>query len=187
MALLGSITHEWNYLEHQLQVIAWFLTRDPEAAHVFTARLRNASLAAAILELTDMREKRPRVRAAIKFLISVFNVLLENRNALVHSTHFVPIDQTRAAWTRRSKSNPRSVISAKGDLADLEELLADLRKADRFANDLIEYLEPEGWFFKDGKGRVFAGRPLPRRFRKPRKMLQPLPAGWHNDLGLPEA
>lgn len=187
MALVGTITHDWNYLEHQLQVITWFQTRDPEAAHVFTARMKNAMLASALLELTEMREKRPRVKAAIKFLVSAFNILLENRNALVHSDHLIPITHTTARWSRKSKSKPREVITAVGDLADLQELANDIMKAQEYANGLMEYLEPEGWFFKDGKGRVFAGRPLPRRFRKPRKMLQPLPAGWHNDLFPPEA
>jgi hypothetical protein len=143
--------------------------------------MRNASLASAILELAEIRERRPRVKGAIKFLVGAFNILLENRNALIHSHHFIPITKTKGAWVRPSKSKPREVISAQGDLADLQELADDIMKAQSYANGLVEYLCPANWLLKDSPA-PFAGRPLPRRFRKPRKMLQPLPEGWSSDL-----
>lgn len=176
MAAVGTITQTWNYLEHQMGVIAWFLTKDPEAAHVFTARMRNAELCTAILELSEMREKRPRVRRAISFLVEVFNILRENRNVLVHSDIYSINEGEKPRWRRRSKSKPRSIIVAEADYDDLQELVRDLTRAHAFADKLANYLEPEGYFFKSGKGRLFAGQPLPRRFPKPRRMLQPHPS-----------
>jgi hypothetical protein len=172
MALVGSITQNWNYLEHQMGVIAWFLTKDPEAAYAFTARMRNAELCGAILDLAEMREKRPRYKAAIKFLVAAFNVLRENRNALVHSDPFRPRKGTKGEWQRKSKSKPRELIVVQGDMRDLEKLDSDLGKTQNFANELMLCLSPDDWFVHGPS--PFAGKPLPRRFPLPRKMLQPL-------------
>jgi hypothetical protein len=174
MALVGSITQNWNYLEHQIGVIAWFLTKDPEAAQSFTARMRNAELCAAILDLAEMREKRPRYRAALKFVVAAFNILRENRNALVHSDPFRVRKGTKGEWLRKSKSKPREMVVAKGDVRDLEKLARDLDRTQQFANDLMLCMAPDDWFVRGPP--PYAGKPLPRRFRLPRKMLQPPPS-----------
>jgi hypothetical protein len=175
ITLLGAITHDWNFLEHQMQVIAWQYTKDFEAAHILTARLGNADLAAALLELCDLREERKPVKAAVAFLVSVFHLIRENRNALVHSHGAAPITRTAAIWIRKSRSKPTKVITATATLADLRELHASLIKARNYAGRLIDHLLPRGPMFD-----LPAEHPrvsLPRKFQKPRKMLQPRHTG----------
>ena len=171
--MLGRITHDWNFLEHQIAVLCWLYTKDIEAAHVFTSRLRNAERAAALLEISERRDARPRVRGAIKFLVGAFNILRENRNALVHSHHW-HLSGDDVVWTRGSKSKPTTLITALASLSDLRELHSDIVKAREYADGLQNYLMPDDYM---NPGRwVLKRDTLPRRFRKPRKMLQPRPS-----------
>lgn len=189
MELLGKITHYWNHLEHLMGVLSWAYVGDETAAYIYTSRLRSGEKVSALLELSSLREKRPRVRAAIEFITQVFHILRENRNIIVHSHHGMHAkefsgysDYGRAViFTRRSKGRPTELVEVPLTLKDLRDLFDAIMKARDYAQELSDYLMPGSVQPRSRRST------LPRKFRVPRRMPQPIHIHQHTDWSPPQS
>jgi hypothetical protein len=182
--LLGRITHDWNFLEHQIAHLTSLYTLDPEATYAMAARLRNAEATANLLVLVNERETRKRMVAAIEFAVSAFHRLRENRNVLVHSHHNFEITKKTVLWSRRSRSNPANIVTAYGNVSDLKRVAADIGRLRIYLSSLVDigiYDQLEDAAAKDGQTKVWLShwpkRPsLPKRFALPRKLEENQPS-----------
>lgn len=163
-------------------VLCWAYVEDQQAAYIFTSRLRSGEKVSALLELSSIREKRRRVRTAIEFITHVFHILRENRNIIVHAHHGRHAREnaaysaygTSVILTRRSKSRPTDLVEVAITLKDLRDLFDAIMKARHYAQELSDYLNPES------VQPQYRRHALPRKFRVPRKMPQPIHTFRHS-------
>jgi hypothetical protein len=177
MALLGFITHFWNDLESRFAIIPLLYSHDVRATAVFSKRLRPRDLLDAIKEIIEEREKDVRLRGAVNSAIDALNILRENRNILVHSTHIIASGRADVAWVRNSKSSPGDPVLSSGSARELRLLLRMIRRLADYVTDLTFRID-------FGREQLMGPQdkqpPLPRKFPLPRKLEQIDPPARQN-------
>ena len=167
MAALGMIAIDWSQCEHTFSKLVWHYVGDLRRGYAVTAALGNKSKAQLLLDLAKRSERSRAVVSRLEFAAKVFNILLENRNSLVHSHAVFPHRSGKLEWIRQVNNRPKitSVIAGQQELKLLHEAILAL---DIFMMKIITYFDAK----KNGARRAS----LPRIFVQPSKLNPPPPA-----------
>ena len=106
---LAQFIIQWNWAEHNFNVLLWALSGDFLTGAQYTTGLGNQSRADLLLVTARRKEKDPEILSLIEFAIKAFGRIKDNRNALAHA-HSVSkhADEDKPRWVRASK-NPKSL------------------------------------------------------------------------------
>jgi len=110
MLALSHLVIQWNWAEHNFNVLLWQYIGDFNTGSMYTAGLGNQSRADAMLALARLHEKDQDVVDRIIFAVKAFGRLKDNRNTLVHShsiTYYYE-EEDKPRWVRSSK-NPKNI------------------------------------------------------------------------------
>lgn len=134
MLALSHFTIQWNWAEHNFNVLLWALSGDFFTGAAYTAALGNQSRADLMLATARRKERDPEILALIEFCVKAFGRIKDNRNALLHA-HSVSLGEEdllgiKPKWTRAS-NNPRSLHVYV--LADESDIIANLEGACQLA------------------------------------------------------
>jgi hypothetical protein len=143
MLVLSHFVIQWNWAEHNFNVLLWQHAGDMLTGSMFTAALGNQSRADALLALARKNEKNAKVLELTEFAIKAFGTIKSNRNSLVHahSVHFGDPDEKekKPKWVRAS-SNPKSIhVFCYADIDDIIENLNATAKLALLLSELIIY------------------------------------------------
>jgi hypothetical protein len=110
MLALSHLVIQWNWAEHNFNVLLWQYIGDFNTGSMYTAGLGNQSRADAMLALARLHEKDKEVFDRIVFAVKAFSRLKDNRNALVHahSVTYCYAEEDKPRWVRGSK-NPKNI------------------------------------------------------------------------------
>lgn len=130
MLALSHFAIQWNWAEHNFNVLLWGLSGDFFTGAAYTSGLGNQSRADLMLATARRKEKDPKILALIEFCVKAFGRIKDNRNALLHA-HSVSlgeegIEKGKPKWTRAS-NNPRSLHVYV--LADEDDIIENLEAA----------------------------------------------------------
>jgi len=139
MLALSHLVVQWNWAEHNFNVLLWQYVGDFNTGSMYTAGLGNQSRADALLALARLHEKDHEILAGIEFSIKAFGRIKDNRNALVHahSVTYYHMDEDKPRWIRGSK-NPKNIHVY--CFADLDDIIANLNAAAQLSIFLSEIM-----------------------------------------------
>lgn len=139
MLALSHLVIQWNWAEHNFNVLLWQYIGDFNTGSMYTAGLGNQSRADALLALARMHEKDQEIIERISFSIKAFGRIKDNRNALVHahSVTLLPGEDSKPRWIRGSK-NPKNIHVY--CLADEQDIVDNMSAACRLAMYLTELI-----------------------------------------------
>jgi hypothetical protein len=82
---VGHIAIEWNYLEHDLQLLgfAYLTVEEDVASHIF-GFMGNVTKVEFIEYLVDRYEKNKEIKGHLKHFLKIYNRLRGNRNVVEH-------------------------------------------------------------------------------------------------------
>jgi hypothetical protein len=132
MLMLAHFVIQWNWAEHNFNVLLWALSGDFYTGAAYTAGLGNQSRADLMLATARRKEADPEILGLIEFCVKAFGRIKDNRNSLVHahSISFGEEEHEKPRWTRAS-SNPRALHVY--CLADKSDIIENLEGACRLA------------------------------------------------------
>ena len=111
MLALSHFAIQWNWAEHNFNVLLWALSGDFFTGAQYTAGLGNQSRADLMLATARRKEKDPEILSLIEFCVTAFGRIKDNRNSLLHA-HSITLGEdrepTKPRWIRAS-NNPRSL------------------------------------------------------------------------------
>lgn len=110
MLALSHLVIQWNWAEHNFNVLLWQYVGDFNTGSMYTAGLGNQSRADALLSLARLHEKDEEIIDRILYAIKAFGRIKDNRNALVHAHSIVYYheEESKPRWIRSSK-NPKNI------------------------------------------------------------------------------
>jgi hypothetical protein len=161
MLALSHFTIQWNWAEHNFNVLLWALSGDFFTGAQYTAGLGNQSRADLMLATARRKEKDPEILSLIEFCVKAFGRIKDNRNSLLHA-HSVTVGEEgdgKPRWIRAS-NNPRSLHVY--CLADEDDIIENLEAACQLGMLLPQITT---WYI----GRV------PKKKRRPSLGIFPLP------------
>lgn len=128
MLALSHFAIQWNWAEHNFNVLLWALSGDFFTGAQYTAGLGNQSRADLMLATARRKEKDPEILSLIEFCVKAFGRIKDNRNALLHA-HSITLEDGAASKPRwiRASNNPRSLHVY--CLADEEDIIENLEAA----------------------------------------------------------
>jgi hypothetical protein len=131
MLALSHFTIQWNWAEHNFNVLLWALSGDFFTGAAYTAGLGNQSRADLMLATARRKEADPEILSLIEFCVKAFGRIKDNRNSLLHA-HSVSFgeDHSKPRWTRAS-NNPRALHVY--CLADESDIIENLEAACQLA------------------------------------------------------
>jgi hypothetical protein len=137
MLALSHLVIQWNWAEHNFNVLLWQYIGDFNTGSMYTAGLGNQSRADALLALAKLHEKDPEIIARVIFAIKAFGRIKDNRNALVHahSVAYYRDEDPKPRWLRGSK-NPKNIHVY--CFADTDDIISNLNAACQLAMYLEE-------------------------------------------------
>lgn len=126
MLALSHFAIQWNWAEHNFNVLLWQYAGDMISGAMFSASLSNQARADSLLSLVKRDEKDRKIRELVEFCVKAFTTINANRNALLHA-HSISMDSTnedkRPRWARASR-NPRSLhVYCYADINDVTDNL----------------------------------------------------------------
>lgn len=139
MWLLGRISVDWNYCEHQMGVLIWHYFDDIGKGIAVTGSLGNQSKADLLLNFVRQYERSKAVANRTEFAAKAFNRLRESRNILIHSHSVVPHESGKLAWTRAGSPIGRGHKSVLADVNDLHALHDEIIKLTKFMLQITYY------------------------------------------------
>lgn len=128
MLALSHLVLQWNWAEHNFNVLLWQYVGDFNTGSMYTAGLGNQSRADALLALARLHEKDEEIIDRIVFAIKAFGRIKDNRNSLVHahSVTYYYKDEPKPRWVRGSK-NPKNIhVYCFADIDDIVAILMPL-------------------------------------------------------------
>ena len=124
MLALSHFIIQWNWAEHNFNVLLWALSGDFMTGAQYTTGLGNQSRADLILATARRKEKDPEILGLIEFCVKAFGRIKDNRNALAHAHSIAQYgDEQKPRWLRASK-NPRSLHVY--CFADMDDIVTNL-------------------------------------------------------------
>jgi hypothetical protein len=131
MLALSHFAIQWNWAEHNFNVLLWALSGDFRTGAAYTAGLGNQSRADLMLATARRKEADPEILALIEFCVRAFGRIKDNRNSLLHA-HSITFgeEHDKPRWTRAS-NNPRAMHVY--CLADESDVIANLEGACQLA------------------------------------------------------
>lgn len=131
MLALSHFIVQWNWAEHNFNVLLWALSGDFHTGAQYTTGLGNQSRADLILARARRIEKDTEILDLIEFCVEAFGRVKDNRNSLAHA-HSISkyADEEKPRWLRASK-NPKALHVY--CFADLDDITDNLEAACRLA------------------------------------------------------
>ena len=124
MLALSHFIIQWNWAEHNFNVLLWALSGDFLTGAQYTTGLSNQSRADLVLARARRTEKDPDILKLIEFSVKAFGCIKDNRNSLAHA-HSISWEkfEEKPRWLRASK-NPKSLhVYCFADISDITENL----------------------------------------------------------------
>lgn len=132
MMALSHLVVQWNWAEHNFNVLLWQYVGDFDTGSMYTAGLGNQSRADALISLARLHEKDQEIIDRVEFCIKAFGRIKDNRNSLVHahSVAFYYDEEEKPRWLRASK-NPKNIHIY--CFADVDDIVKNLNAACQLA------------------------------------------------------
>lgn len=139
MMALSHFVIQWNWAEHNFNVLLWQYIGDFNTGSMYTAGLGNQSRADALLSLAKLHEKDEEIIDRIMFAIKAFGRIKDNRNSLVHahSVTYYNDEERKPRWVRGSK-NPKNIHVY--CFADIDDIVRNLNAACQLSTFLSEIM-----------------------------------------------
>lgn len=143
MLALSHFVIQWNWAEHNFNVLLWQHAGDMMTGSMFTAGLGNESRADALLALARKNEKNEKILALTEFAAKAFGAIKHNRNSLVHA-HTISYGEigdegNKPRWLRASK-NPKNIhVFCYADIDDIVENLEAACQLSLLLSELMIY------------------------------------------------
>lgn len=127
MLALAHFIVQWNWAEHNFNVLLWALSGDFQTGAQYTTGLGNQSRADLILARARRIEKDAEILELIEFCVKAFGRIKDNRNALAHAHSISQYpEEEKPRWLRASK-NPKALHVY--CFADLDDISANIEGA----------------------------------------------------------
>ena len=106
---LAHFIIQWNWAEHNFNVLLWALSGDFYTGAQYTTGLGNQSRADLLLVTARRKEKDKEILELIEFCVKAFGRIKDNRNAMAHAHSITKEEgEDKPRWLRASK-NPKSL------------------------------------------------------------------------------
>jgi hypothetical protein len=140
MLALAHFAIQWNWAEHNFNVLLWALSGDFLTGAAYTSGLGNQSRADLMLATARRKERDPEILALIEFSVKAFGRIKDNRNSLLHAHSVISGEEhDKPRWTRASK-NPRSIhVYVLADESDVTENLEGACQLATLLNQLATF------------------------------------------------
>ncbi|QNA82686.1 hypothetical protein G4G27_00685 [Sphingomonas sp. So64.6b] len=179
MLALSHLVVQWNWAEHNFNVLLWQYVGDFNTGSMYTAGLGNQSRADALLALARLHEKDGEIVDRILFSIKAFGRIKDNRNALVHahSVTYHYSEEPKPRWVRGSK-NPKNIhVYCFADISDIVSNLDAACQLAMFLGEIMVYyaspLRPKPSLAKFPLPDSLVPHPVPRTEREASPQSRP--------------
>jgi hypothetical protein len=142
MLALSHFIIQWNWVEHNFNVLLWHLGGDWQTGSVLSAGLGNQARSDAILALARQKESRSDILEQIEHAVSAFGKLKSNRNSLVHShSIYKNPNDIKPHWIR-SSNNPKNIhVYCMADQDDIiENIIGTKFLSERIIQLILYYI-----------------------------------------------